>query len=287
MSHLRLASTNLFNYPPRGRRYYSSSSSLQDSNRYLSTNTSSRVNEFILEKNIAPVYIYENLQLEDTKNRVRSETQNLSGIYLILNKMNLDFYVGSASTNKFYARFSNHLFNLNGSKIVKLAVKKYHISQFAFLILEIFPEVVSKENNKKLLDLEDFYLKSLLPNYNILTEAGSSFGYKHTEMTRIKMRSYYSEERRMLIGNLNKGKKLSEDTIEKIRAGALIRTASTISEQARNNMRKASLKITLYNLDFTVYGSYPSIVEAARSINCNEKTIRRALKTDKQILKRR
>jgi hypothetical protein len=69
---------------------------------------------------------------------------------------------------------------------------------------------MAKENNKILLDLEDFYIKSLLPNYNILTEAGSSFGYKHTEITRINMKSNYSIERRLKIGNLNKNKKFSK-----------------------------------------------------------------------------
>jgi hypothetical protein len=43
----------------------------------------------------------------------------------------------------------------------------------------------------------------------------------------------------------------------------------------------------LYNLDYTVFGEYSSIIEAARSVNCNEKTIRRALKTNKKILMRR
>ena len=90
---------------------------------------------------------------------------------------------------------------------MKNAVKKYKISEFAFLVLEIFPEIVTQENNQKLLNLEDFYLKSLLPNYNILTEAGSSFGYKHSELTRIKMKSNYSDERRERIGNLNRNKK--------------------------------------------------------------------------------
>ena len=55
---------------------------------------------------------------------------------------------------------------------------------------------MATENNKNLLDLEDFYIKSLLPNYNILTEASSSFGYKHTEITRINMKYNYSIERR-------------------------------------------------------------------------------------------
>lgn len=77
----------------------------------------------------------------------------------------------AASTNRFYARFSNHLIYFRGSKIVKLAVRKYDLKNFAFIILELYPNFVTKENNKELLDLEDKYLKLLLPIYNILTEA--------------------------------------------------------------------------------------------------------------------
>jgi len=212
---------------------------------------------------------------------------NLSGIYLILNKVTLDYYVGSASTNKFYVRFSNHLFNFHGSKVIKAAVRKYKISEFAFIILELFPEIVTKENNKKLLDLEDFYLKSLLPNYNILTEAGSSFGYKHTEITRIKMKSNYSLERRIQIGNLNKNKEFNLETIERMKISALNRKKPFFSEQAILNMKKKSKSLLVYNLNYTVYGEYSNILEAAKSLNCNEKTIRRALKTEKKLLKRR
>lgn len=61
-----------------------------------------------------------------------------------------------------------------------MATTKYGINNFAFIVVELYPEKINVENNKKLLDLEDFYLKCLLPNYNILTEAGSNFGYKHT-----------------------------------------------------------------------------------------------------------
>jgi group I intron endonuclease len=184
---------------------------------------SQKLTDFFKDKNLNPVYIYENLELDSTQKKIKSETLNLSGIYLILNKITLDYYIGSASTNRFFARFSNHLVNFHGSKIVKAAVRNYKISQFAFIILELFPEVVTKENNKILLDLEDFYIKSLLPNYNILTEAGSSFGYKHTEMTRINMMSNYSIERSLKIGNLNKNKIFSKETIEKMRASALTR----------------------------------------------------------------
>lgn len=157
-----------------------------------------------MEKNLNPIICYEYLNLESTKQKINIYCKNKSGIYLILNKITLDYYIGSAYTNKLYSRFYNHLLGLTGSKIFKHAVKKYKLSNFSFIILEEYPDIITKENNKRLLDLEDFYLKSLLPNYNILTEAGNSFGYKHTELDRIKMKSNYSEQRRLMIGNLNK-----------------------------------------------------------------------------------
>jgi group I intron endonuclease len=138
-----------------------------------------------------------------------------------------------------------------------------------------------------LLDLEDFYLKSLLPDYNILTEAGSSFGYKHIELNRIKMKTNYSLERRELIGNLNKGKRLSLETVEKIREKALSRGKIIYSEKALLNMKKKAKPVILYNLNDTVFGEYSSITEAANSINCSPRTINRTLKTNKKILKRR
>lgn len=54
---------------------------------------------------------------------------------MIVNIITKDSYIGSAATNRFYPRFSNHLIYFRGSKIVKLAVKKYKLENFAFLIL--------------------------------------------------------------------------------------------------------------------------------------------------------
>jgi len=44
--------------------------------------------------------------------------------------------------------------------------------------------------------------------------------------------------------------------------------------------------VILYNLNGTVYGKYSTILEAANAINCNEKTIRRALNSDKKLVKK-
>jgi len=101
------------------------------------------------------------------------------------------------------------------------------------------------------------------------------------------MISNYSEERRERIGSLNKGKNLSDETKEKMREKALARVTRTYTEQGILNMKKHYKPIMLYNKDYTVYGEYPSIVEAAKSIGCHLTTIRRALKTKKKLLKRR
>ena len=248
---------------------------------------SEELTKYISEKNLHPVFIYEDLWDKTVKSRVLNDTRGLSGIYLILNKVTLDYYIGSASTGKLYARFSNHLFNFNGSKVVKNAVKKHGVSSFAFIVLELFPEIVNKENNKKLLDLEDFYLKSLLPNYNILTEAGSSFGYKHNETTRLNMKTNYSEERRLAIGSLNKGKSFFPSTIEAMKLSALNRVKPIYSEKGIKNMKKNSKAILVYNMDYTVYGEFPNITEALKSLGCSQKTLYRALHTPKKILRRR
>jgi group I intron endonuclease len=267
-------------YSTLSKRYYSTSGRDLPSNSKILT-------EFLLEKNLKPVYVYENLSEDSTKKNILEETRGLSGIYLILNKVTKDYYIGSASNNKIYTRFARHLINFSGSKVVKNAVKKYKISEFAFLVLEIFPEIVTQENNKKLLNLEDFYLKSLLPNYNILTEAGSSFGYKHSELTRIKMKTNYSDERRERIGNLNKNKKLSEATILLLKEKALNKEKVVYSEQAMANMKKNSKSIIVYNLDKTIHGKYASIVDTAKNLNCSIKTVSRSLKSPNKFLKKR
>ena len=176
-------------------------STISYTNNSIEFSSSDRLNSIIKELGVSPVYIFENLNLENIRKQILNDTKGLSGIYMIVNKITKDYYIGSASTNRFYARFSNHVIYFRGSKIVKSAVKKYELKNFAFIVLELYPNVVTKENNKELLDLEDKYLKLLLPNYNILTEAGSSFGYKHTEVDRIKMKDVYSDARRERIGS--------------------------------------------------------------------------------------
>ena len=72
-----------------------------------------------------------------------------------------------------------------------------------------------------------------------------------------------------------------------MRVRALSRKKFTYSEQGLLNLKKNSKSIILYNKDYTVFGEYSSITEAAKSIRCNVKTISRALNSKSKLLLRR
>ena len=137
-----------------------------------------------------------------------------------------------------------------------------------------------------MLNLEDYYLKYLFPDYNIVTEAGNTFASKHSEITRIKMVENYSSKRRLKRGDLNRGKVISEQHKAKIKAAALTRKKPAYSKESLVNMTKSSKPIIVYNLNKTVYGEYPSITPGAKSLRCSVITIWRAMDTPKKRLKR-
>lgn len=117
------------------------------------------------------------------------------GIYLIVNLVNGNMYIGSAITGNMGNRFHKHLFALSGSSMVGAAVTKYGLAQFALILLETIEEVITQVTHSDLLVLEDYYIKLLDPAYNIAPQAGNTFGMKHTEETKKAMRANDSTER--------------------------------------------------------------------------------------------
>jgi group I intron endonuclease len=156
-------------------------------------------------------------------------------------------------------------------------VKKYGLNSFCFIVLELFQEKVNQENNKKLLNLEYFYLKSLLPSYNILTEAGSTFGYKDSEMSGLNMESIYSEQCREVIANLNQENFISKNVSQ----ASLNRNKCEYSKKGFK-----SKTIIVKELNGTISGEYNSILDIAKAYNCSIKTVYRALKSPSKLLKK-
>jgi group I intron endonuclease len=238
---------------------------------------SPRLSDIMEKHNIEPYAVFENLHLSESRDQAKYHLNDLAGIYLIINLIDgSSFYVGSATTNRLYARLMKHLYYLKGNYNVSKDVKKFGRENFAFVVLDIIPEKITDKTNLVLLSLEQRYLDLLKPIYNIVPLAGNTFGYKHTEETIQAMRDNYSDVRRERIGSLNRGKSLTSKTRELMREAALKREA--MSQETKDKCKTKGRTITVIRLsDSSLVGNFPNILEAAKYLKCGEKTIRRAL----------
>jgi hypothetical protein len=111
----------------------------------------------------------------------------------------------------------------------------------------------------------------------------NSFGYKHSEETKQKMRENYSEERRLWAASINKGKSLSESTKMLLRERGLNR-----SDEHKSKVSKTLSKpVILYNLDLSIYKTFPGIFVMAKEFKCDTRTINKAIKNNSLFKKQR
>ena len=103
-------------------------------------------NNFITQKNLKFKKKYINLHLLDVQQEIRNDNKQKSGIYLICNLINHKSYIGSAVSNRINTRFRNHCIHYTGNKILRQAIIKYGLENFAFIIIEYYPGFVKKEN---------------------------------------------------------------------------------------------------------------------------------------------
>lgn len=155
----------------------------------------------------------------------------ISGIYKITNLINKKIYIGSAVNIS--QRKSVHFYDLknNWHSSIKLqrSFNKHGENNFKFEIIE---EVA---NVKNLIKREQYYLnKFLFANenddrfiklgYNICREAGSSLGYKHTDVWKEEAKkrklgkkgTACSEQTKIAIAKANKGRVATIETRKKM-----------------------------------------------------------------------
>lgn len=96
-----------------------------------------------------------------------------------------------------------------GISILCIALLKHGYSAFSLEIIEYCaPEKATIQ--------EQYFMDLICPEYNILSKAGSSLGYLHSEETKAKMSLAWTEYRKTKISALKKGVKISEDIKAKI-----------------------------------------------------------------------
>jgi group I intron endonuclease len=151
-------------------------------------------------KNIVPVVSY--FYLDTNKSIIYKENKGKPGIYRLNNIITGKSYIGSAiDLSRIFSNYYSIVYLKNsldnGSSIIYNSLLKYGYANFSLDILEY-----CKPN--KLIFREQYYMDILKPEYNILKVAGSVLGFKHSEVTKAKMR----------INNL--GKKHTYETRQKI-----------------------------------------------------------------------
>lgn len=148
--------------------------------------------------------------------------KDVSGIYMMRSIIKPErFYIGSSEW--IYRRFNKHIVLLNKnnhhSLILQNHVSKYGISDLKLIIL-----MVCLPDN--LIKYEQIFIEALDPYFNVCKQAGSVRGIKRTV------------EHCRIISESKKGKKISPETIEKIRISK-IGTKLSIETKMKMKGRKA------------------------------------------------
>lgn len=210
------------------------------------------------------IKIYKTYKMSEvSRSKIAIDLNCKSGIYQWINSINEKSYIGSSSNLK--RRFLEYL-NPNrlnrelerGESIIYKALLKYGYLSFEFRILEIIEldtNLNTDEQSLSLKLLEQKYIDTIKPAYNILAFAGSNRGHKLSSDTRAKM-------------------SLAKKGIKSHRKGSSHSTESILLMK-KNSGRK--IMVYVYNLEWVLLNSFNSITECSKETNIPYLVIRRAM----------
>lgn len=160
--------------------------------------------------------MYENADTQ--KLLILLDNKNKSGVYRWVDKINGKTYIGSSvNLSRRLSDYFNVNYLIKGKSYIHNALLKRGYFNFSLEILEYCEK-------KSTILREQFYIDLMKPEYNILKQAGSSLGYRHTEETLAKMASF----RAIKLGKANPmfgkkgerhhryGIKFSDETLKKM-----------------------------------------------------------------------
>ena len=155
------------------------------------------------------VMFFNNVQ--ESKRAIYKTLKGKSGVYLFINNITKDLYVGSSIALS--KRMTSHFYLANSDKATNIvlarAMRKHELKNFSLGILEICASdtIVCSELEQKWMD----YYK---PKYNVLKVAGSSPGFHHSIDTINKLKEQFKKESHPKYGTVS-----SPETINAIAQG--------------------------------------------------------------------
>jgi len=158
------------------------------------------------------VLYFENVKQD--KKKIYNELRGKSGVYLFINNITKDLYVGSSLTLS--KRMTSHFYHANSNNqtriVITRAMRKYKLENFSLGILEFCPSDIIICS-----DLEQKWIDHYKPKYNVLKIAGSSSGFRHTIDTIKKLKELFKKENHPKFGSITsfETKKAISDGIKK------------------------------------------------------------------------
>lgn len=232
-----------------------------------------------LPNQMKPVTVY-NCGLD--KARLLKENRDRAAVYRLVNKCNNKTYIGSTinCTNRFYKYFNlKHLAERRTP--IHLALLKYGFENFTLEIFEYCEEGVNP------ITREQYYFSKLKPEYNILEQAGSSLGYKHTETTLdfFKNERKVSDDTKKNLSIAATGRVLTEEDKQKISDA---RKGIILSADIRSKISSAAIAlrgvtVIVKNVDTNEELEFASLTDAAKYIGVSRPAVRKYIDTNKLI----
>lgn len=173
-----------------------------------------------------------------------------SGVYYIMNKETKAKYIGSAKN--FKSRFQIHLSDLKLNKhhsiVLQRAYNKYGAESFSFEKIAFCPP-------EYLIRLEQWFLDTQKPEYNICKIAGSRLGLKCSDSHKLK------------VSLAKKGLPCPNHLKPVHRQNAIVRKSYLAPTEANK------VKVAQYDINGVFLDIYPSVKEAAIKNNCAAQSI--------------
>ena len=229
----------------------------------LTTIPSLRLKTILEKHNLSkPVYILESDPTVKLCLPVKQTLNSIAGVYLCINLINGNIYVGSAAIKCMYRRYTAHLLNgKGGSVLVNRAVKKYGLENFAFVVIETTSEI---KNREEILRLEQYYIDMIKPKYNIAKIAGSLLNFKWSLESKLRLKN--NAKMKEHLANLRLLRKpVSAETRALLKTIALNRpavSAETKLKMSINNNKSVKL-VAIFAETNLVYREFMSIADAA------------------------
>lgn len=191
--------------------------------------------------------------LLDNKERILEDNKEKCEIYKWTNNINNKVYVRSL-VNLGY-RISSYLSPNYLRKRTSVYKSKIYNALLTYVYDNFCLEILEYCDKSSIIKREQFYIDLIKPEYNILTKAGSSLGFKHSKETLLKF----------------KLRKLSDETLSNLRKA---RKGAVLSPLAKvNQLISRSHSITVKDMKSDEIKRYSSICAAARQMKVNHATL--------------